>query len=131
MASDPLRDLLSLPEHLDRLHRLTRRDGAGWMPPADVYETRDAYVVSVELAGMDQRHIEIDAREEGLWLRGHRPDPDAAPHVHHQVERGQGSFERRFLFAEPIEVEAIVAEMSDGVLSITVPKRTGRRIAVR
>jgi HSP20 family protein len=128
MPSDPLRDLLSLP---DRLHRLTRRDGTGWVPPVDVYETTDRYVVSVELPGMDRGALEIDARETELWLRGRRPDPAVAPHAYHQMERGHGAFERRFLFADPIDVNGITAEMSDGVLTITIPKRGVKRIAVR
>ncbi|HEX2444104.1 MAG TPA: Hsp20/alpha crystallin family protein [Vicinamibacterales bacterium] len=128
MSSDPLRDLLSLP---DRLDRLSRREGAGWLPPVDVYETGDRYVVSVELPGMDQRDIEIDAREGELWLRGRRPVPAVAPHAYHQMERGHGLFERRFLFAEAIDVQGTSAEMRDGVLTVTVPKRGPKRIEIR
>ena len=128
MPSDPLRDLLSLP---DRLDRLSRREGAGWLPPVDVYETGDRYVVSVELPGMDQRDIEIDAREGELWLRGRRPVPAVAPHAYHQMERGHGLFERRFLFAEAIDVQGTSAEMRDGVLTVTLPKRGPKRIEIR
>jgi HSP20 family protein len=128
MPSDSLRDLLSLP---DRLDRLASREGAGWLPPVDVYETGDRYVVSVELPGMDRRDLEIDAREGELWLRGRRPSPAVAPHAYHQMERGHGLFERRFLFAEATDVQRISAEMSDGVLTITVPKRGLKRIEVR
>ena len=128
MPSDPLRDLLSLP---DRLDRLARSEGAGWLPPVDVYETGDRYVVSVELPGMDRRDLEIDAREGELWLRGRRPVPAIAPHAYHQMERGHGLFERRFLFADAIDVEGISGEMSDGVLTITVPKRGLTRVEVR
>jgi HSP20 family protein len=128
MPSDPLRDLLSLP---DRLDRLTSREGAGWLPPVDVYETGDRYIVSVELPGMDQSDLEIDARDRELWLRGRRPAPAMAPNAYHQMERGHGLFERRFLFAEEIDVQGISAQMRDGVLTVTVPKHGPRRIEIR
>lgn len=131
MPWDPLGDLRSLQDHLDRLDRLARRDGAGWMPAVDVYETSDRYVVTAELPGMDRSHIEIDAREGELLLRGRRPDATVPPHAYHQMERGQGPFERRFVFADAIDVERISAEFSSGVLTVTVPKLSPARIAVR
>jgi HSP20 family protein len=131
MVRDPLRDLLSFPDPLDRFDRLAERDGAGWLPPVDVYETPDRYIVTAELAGMDRRDIEIDARDEGLTLRGRRSDPGVPPHAYLQIERGQGAFERRFVFAEPIDVDRIAAEFQDGVLTITIPKDAPKRISVR
>lgn len=131
MARDPLRDLLSLSDPLDRLDRLTEGDGAGWLPPVDVYETPDRYIVTAELPGLDRRDIEIDAREEGLTLRGRRSEPGVSPHAYLQIERGQGTFERRFVFGGPIDVEQIAAEFRDGVLTITIPKAASRRITVR
>jgi HSP20 family protein len=131
VARDPLRDLLSLSDPLVRLDRLTEGDGSGWLPPADVYETADRYIVTAELPGMDRRDIEIDARDEGLALRGRRLEPGVPSHAYLQIERGQGAFERRFMFADPIDVAQIAAEFCDGVLTITIPKAASKRIAVR
>lgn len=133
MPWDPLADLRSLQDHLDRLDRLARRDGAGWMPAVDVYETSDRYIVTAELPGMDRGDIEIDARDGELALRGRRPDASVPPLAYHQMERGQGTFERRFVFAEAIDVDAVSAEFKDGVLTVTVPKTAPgepRKIAV-
>jgi HSP20 family protein len=131
MVRDPLRDLLALSDPFDHFNRLADRDGAGWQPPIDVYETPDAYVVSAELAGMDRRDIEIDAREEGLTLRGRRVEPGVPPPAYLQIERGQGAFERRFMFADPIDVARVAAEFRDGVLTVTIPKAAPKRITVR
>jgi HSP20 family protein len=131
MDRDPLRDLLLLSDHLDCCDRLSQRDGTGWLPPVDVYETLDRYVVTAELAGMDRGDIEIDARDEALSLRGRRPEAGIPPHAYSRIERGQGPFERRFVFAEPIDVARVAAEFHDGVLTITVPKLAARRISVR
>jgi HSP20 family protein len=131
VARDPLRDLLSLSDPLDRLDRVSDGDGAGWLPPIDLYETPDRYIVTAELPGMDRRDIEIDARDQGLTLRGRRAQPGVPPHAYLQIERGQGAFERRFMFADPIDVEQVAAEFRDGVLTITIPKAASRRIAIR
>lgn len=131
MVRDPLRDLLSLSDSLERLDALAARDGSGWLPPVDVYETPDRYIVTAELPGMDRRDIELDAREEGVTLRGRRAEPGVPPHAYLQIERGQGTFERRFTFADPIDVERIAAEFRDGVLTVTIPKAASKRISVR
>jgi HSP20 family protein len=50
------------------------------------------------------------------------------------VERGHGTFSRTFAFAESISADAIVADLRDGVLTVTLPKRTpppARRIEVQ
>lgn len=119
MPWDPLSDLLSLH---DRLERGSRFEGAGWMPVVDVYETSDQYVVTAELPGVDRRDFTIDGRDGELSLRGRRPEAGVPSHAYVQVERGQGPFERRFVFAEPIGVDRIAAELQDGVLTIRVPK---------
>jgi HSP20 family protein len=131
MARDPLRDLLSLSDPIERLDRLSERDGAGWLPPVDMYETPDRYIVTAELPGMDRRDIEIDAHDEELTLRGRRSDPGVPAHAYLRIERGQGTFERRFMFADVIDVERIAAEFRDGVLTITIPKAASKRIPVR
>jgi HSP20 family molecular chaperone IbpA len=49
------------------------------------------------------------------------------------VERGHGSFERTFRFAEAVATEEISADLRDGVLTITLPKAASapRRIQVK
>ena len=52
----------------------------------------------------------------------------------HQVERGHGAFSRTFEFAEQINREAVSADLTDGVLTIKLPKLPSpppRRIEVK
>ena len=44
----------------------------------------------------------------------------------HRVERGHGRFSRAFQLPEPIDVDAIAADLKDGVLTVTIPKAAGR-----
>ncbi|MBP1635241.1 MAG: heat shock protein Hsp20 [Acidobacteria bacterium] len=124
---DPLQDLLALHE---RMNRLARADEPGWMPPVDLYETADRYVITAEVSGLSREDIDIQVREGKLVLRGERP-PRSSGERFERVERGHGRFARAFVLPKAVEVEGITADLRDGVLTIEVPKaETLRRIDV-
>lgn len=123
---DPLRDLLALHEQLGHL---VGADAPGWTPPVDLYETPDAFVLSAELPGLSRDDIEIHAEDMRITLRGARaasPGREIPCEQFHRVERGHGRFSRTFALPEPIDVDAITADLKDGVLTITVPKSANR-----
>jgi HSP20 family protein len=131
MARDSLRDLRAWQE---RLERLTAHNASAWTPPIDVYETEDRYVIAAELPGLSREQIELAVQENRLTIRGTRqggiPEP-GTPH-YHQVERGHGSFQRTFEFADRIQTGGVTADLRDGVLTVTLPKLSSppRRIEV-
>jgi HSP20 family protein len=124
---DPLRDLLALHEQLGQL---VGTDAPGWTPPVDLYETPTDYVLTAELPGLSRDQIEIHAEESRIVIRGARGSTnqgrDIACEQYHRVERGHGRFSRAFTLPEPIDVNAIVAELKDGILTVTLPKSTDR-----
>lgn len=130
MPWDPTRDLLTMQE---RLESLFGRAAPGWVPPVDLFEGPDAYVLTVELPGLRRDDIQIDADERGLTVRGQRPPQSCCPERYQQLERGQGHFSRSFRFALPIEAGNVKADLADGVLTITIPKAAppASRIDVR
>ena len=119
---DPLRDLLALH---DQIGQLVGTDAPGWTPPVDLYETAGAYVLTAELPGLSRSDIEILAEEGRIVIRGERSG-QAACEQYHRVERGHGRFSRSFQLPEPIDTEAVAAELQDGSLTCTVPKAAGR-----
>jgi HSP20 family protein len=124
-----MRDLLIMQERLDSLFG---RATPGWVPLVDLYETAAAYVVAAELPGMSREDFQIDLAEHTLTLRGRRADSGRAQR-YQQLECGLGRFSRSFRFADDIDPEGINAEFKDGVLVVTVPKKTpagARRIEV-
>jgi len=131
MPCDPLRDLRAWQE---RLERLAAQHGTAWAPPIDVYETEDRYVVTAEVPGISREAIELAVQDNRLTLRGTRAGQLAEPEAQHfhQVERGHGSFERTFQFADPVLTDKISADLRDGVLTIMLPKAAlpPRRIQV-
>ncbi|HEY8551020.1 MAG TPA: Hsp20/alpha crystallin family protein [Vicinamibacterales bacterium] len=116
MRWDSIHDLVSFHE------RRQRAVGAGWAPPVDVFETADAYVVVVELAGLEPGDFDVQATDETLTVSGRRGGEVGDVRFLH-VERGYGEFSRAFAFPERIDVRAVSASFRNGLLTVTVPKR--------
>jgi HSP20 family protein len=129
-----MRDLRAWQE---RLERLSAHHPDSWTPPIDVYETDDRYVIAAELPGLARDQIELALEDARLTIRGQRIDRTASGGdvIHfHQVERGHGAFARTFEFGSKIDTEAVSADLTNGVLTITLPKAAplpARKIEVR
>jgi HSP20 family protein len=114
-----MRDLLTMQE---RLESLFGRAAPGWVPPVDLLERSDHYLLTVELPGLSRSDVRLDFADGVLTVRGERQAKDCCPERYLQLERGQGPFSRAFRFAVPVAGEAITADLADGILTITVPK---------
>jgi HSP20 family protein len=121
----------------ERLERLSAHHPDSWTPPIDVYETTDRYVIAAELPGLAREHIELALEDTRLTIRGQRIDRTASSGdvMHfHQVERGHGAFARTFEFGSKIDTDAVSADLTNGVLTVTLPKAAippARKIEVR
>jgi HSP20 family protein len=107
-----------------------------WAPAIDVYETATAYVVTAEVPGVSREQIVLALEESRLTLRGERADRRLGEGVlhFHQIERSSGAFSRTFEFADTIDVDRVAADLTDGVLTVTLPKiptPPARRIQVK
>ena len=119
MPWDPARDLLTMQE---RLESLFGRSSPGWVPPVDLSELQDRYVMTMELAGLSRTDVELQGDQHMLTIRGRRPGLSCCPERFQQLERGQGQFSRSFRFGVPIRTDAITADLADGVLTVLIPK---------
>lgn len=132
------RELAALEEQLDRaLERAfssgVRIPGRGdhFRPPIDVYETGDAILVQVELAGVRAEHIRLIVDGEYLQIAGRRGALwDAPPRRHLQVEISQGHFERVLRLRHPYDPDRVTASLDSGVLSIRLPMRSPETRAI-
>ena len=118
MPLDPARDLLTMQE---RLENLFGRSSPGWVPAADLFETREQFILSVELPGLCRSDVEIAFASNTLTVSGQRP-AEAPCERYQQFERPQGRFSRHFQFAVAVDQDQISAELTDGVLTVVVPK---------
>ena len=113
---DPFADLYG--EFRDRLR------GDRWQPDADVFETENAVVVRVELAGVRGDDLRVSVDGEALRISGVRmaAEPVEVRRLH-QMEIATGPFERRLRIPIGFQREGVTAQLADGFLTVTLPKR--------
>lgn len=130
---NPWLDIDELGEVADRLVERKRTERChgrecvrAWQPSADVVETSEAFVISMELPGIpkDGAVIELDGGE--LRVHGERPIDRRGEGIFHLLERSYGPFQRTFLLPEGVDSTGIQALFSDGLLTVTVPKSRKR-----
>jgi HSP20 family protein len=124
---DPFRDLMSIQSELNRLFGRTYAGepatAGAWVPPLDIFETEDRFVVSVDLPGVDPKQVDVSVEDSTLTIRGERgftseADEDSC----HRVERRYGSFVRSLSLPQTADAARIEASFDKGVLTIEVPK---------
>jgi HSP20 family protein len=108
--------------------------GDYWEPVVDVFETEKALVVRAELAGVASSALRVTVDGEWLLIRGER-SPAAGTSVRrlHQMEIATGPFERRLRIPLEFERDHVSANLEEGVLTVTLPKRAPatRRIEIQ
>jgi len=100
--------------------------GYVWMPMADITETAQALVLRIELPGVAPEQVLVEVADGALVVRGERPSDSCgedADTAYHLMERAHGPFARRFPLPEDAHGEGISANLREGLLTVTVPKR--------
>ena len=102
-----------------------------WTPSVNLYETATAYVVCVDLAGVDKEKIDVEVVDHRLKLRGARevpsygpigsPDPHEKVRVH-LMEIDHGAFTREVEIPTDADRQSITATYRNGLLWIEIPK---------
>jgi len=102
---------------------LPLESGSAWLPPLDVYETDNEFIVKLEIPGVKKQDIQIGFSENVLTISGTRCDETLGIEIKYvQMEIAYGEFQRRIAFHTPIDQNAIKAQYSDGFLKVVVPK---------
>ena len=99
-----------------------------WIPMADIVETEDALLVTVELPGVPPAQVEVTTHGGDLILKGEKTRPPAdAPARFHVAERAYGKFRRVIHLGVPVNTHKAEALLADGYLRIRFPKVPNRR----
>jgi HSP20 family protein len=129
---DPFRDRFALRDFMNRVFEESAPQGApdqreaaqrAWQPPVDVLENEEAFVVRLDVPGVNRDEIDIQIQGEGLVIRGNRAfTPEQGKEHYLRVERVSGPFQRSFTLGVPVNTEKVGASYRDGVLTVTLPK---------
>jgi HSP20 family protein len=124
----PFEELERMRKEMDRLFEsitgsLLGEGYSGVYPPVNVTEDRDNFYVRAELPGLKSEDIEISATSDSLTISGERKAMAHEEEVkYHRRERETGRFSRVITLPEQFIPDKVEATLSDGILSITLPK---------
>jgi HSP20 family protein len=104
----------------------------GWQiaPAMDLIEKDRAFEITAELPGLDESNVEVKVANNTLTIRGEKREEKEEQDKDKQVflsERRYGSFQRSFRIPVGVDVGAIAAAFSKGVLTVTLPKSAEAR----
>jgi HSP20 family protein len=117
LAFDPFSGMAALPS-------LLRQREAVWMPDFEVKETPEAYVFKADLPGVREQDLDISVVRNRIVVTGKREAEERQEgETFYAYERSFGSFTRAFTLPEGVDAEEVRAELKDGVLALTLPKR--------
>ncbi len=102
----------------------TGRSEAAFVPSFEVKETKDAYVFKADLPGIREEDLEISLTGNRLTVSGKREEERHEDDDRFfAYERSYGSFSRSFTLPEGVDPDHAQADLSSGVLTVSVPKR--------
>ena len=138
---EPLRELGTLQSEMNRLFN-TVFDGPApsgatmrrWMPPMDLVESGEDFVLRADLPGMSEEDVKIELEDSTLTISGERKaEHEAQGEGFYRAERATGAFSRSLTLPKGIDPEAVSARFDRGVLEVRIPKpaeRKPRRISI-
>ena len=130
----PVRGLAAL--EVERLNRMFEAAltgeplaSGGWVPSVDIFETPgNDLVVKAELPEMKREEIKVTFENSVLTLEGERKfENEVSRDSYHRLERGYGAFRRSFTLPASVDASRIQAAYTDGVLTVTLPRREETR----
>ena len=139
---EPARELNTLQNEMNRLFN-TFFDAPApngsvaqrrWLPPMDLVENKDEFVLRADLPGVSEDDVNIELEDNVLTISGERKsEHEERKEGFHRVERASGSFSRSLTLPEGVNPEGIKASFDRGVLQVHIPKpeeRKPRKVAI-
>ncbi len=141
---DPFRDLLMMQREMERMFNSTLSPYSGvpefeavadsqvFEQATDLRETPDAFIVEMDLPGLDKSDISIEVKDRVLSVSGQQRKVRKEKKGERILlqERSMSAFSRDIVLPKSVDVDKVEASYKDGVLTITLPK-TEKDKAVR
>jgi HSP20 family protein len=93
-----------------------------FVPTADIYETKDALTVILEMPGVERNNIAVRVEDGLLYVEGRLDLTKYQGLQPLYIEYNIGHYSRNFQLSSKIDQTKIAASLNDGVLSLTLPK---------
>ena len=97
---------------------------AGFIPRFEVKENKDAYLFKADLPGIEEKDLELTLTGNRLSVSGKREAEKREENgTWYAYERSYGTFSRSFTLPEGADFDHATADLKNGVLTISVPKK--------
>jgi HSP20 family protein len=112
----------------------SERGARRWVPPMDLVEADDHFLLKADLPGLSDGDVAIEVQDGTLRISGERKEEhEQRERGWYRIERSFGSFARSLSLPDGVDPDRIKAEFHDGVLEVRIPKpeeRKPRRIEI-
>jgi HSP20 family protein len=94
-----------------------------WLPPMDLVETPDHYVLRADLPGLSDGDVNVQLEDNVLTISGERKaEHEDQQEGYYRLERAFGAFSRSLTLPDGVDPDGVQAHFDRGVLEIRVPK---------
>ena len=101
-------------------------------PRVDIGASDSEYTISVEVPGVSEDDIRVEVVDNTLTISGEKKqEKEEKKRDYYRVERSYGAFRRVLSLPEDAVQDEIKASFTNGVLTITMPRKTLPRKEVR
>lgn len=109
-----------------------------FMPRVDMSNSGDELKLTVEVPGIDDKHLDLDVSDDAITIKGEKIAENSSKNEKgvQSIERSYGSFERTIALPCKIDSEKASAVLKNGVLTISAPKdklaqKDGKKISIK
>jgi len=106
------------------------------MPAMDIVESNDSYIVKTDLPGIKKEDLQISVKDKLLTIEAESSEEKTEKEGEKviKIERRSGKYCRSLRLGNSVDESKIAAQISDGVLTLTLPKAqeaTSRQIEIK
>jgi HSP20 family protein len=94
-----------------------------FVPLADILESEQGFELHLAVPGVAKEDVKIDFQDGNLVISGERKAPVAEENgpKFRRMEMAYGTFTRSFRLPETVDITAIEAQLTDGILRLKLP----------
>jgi len=131
----PFAMMREFTDEMDRVFRGTAPALKAWTPTVDIHKADGNLVVTAELPGLKKEEVKVELTDTALIIEGERKREHTEDKAgYHRYERSYGNFYRTIPLPEGFKADLTKAELTEGVLKITIPvaeeKKNAREVKV-
>jgi HSP20 family protein len=129
----PFEEMSTIHERINQLFNRISGDDLmlseqAWSPMMDVIENEKEITLQLDVPGMEKKDIAVEVEDNSITVKGERKrEAKEKTDSHLHIERGYGSFMRRFPVPDYVDKEHMTAKCKNGLLSISMSKIPGKK----